>query len=71
MLFVKSITCTQYDGRPALSNSDYCRDCLIDAARNLVCAESYRDRRKFMKEIAESVLSGNCSDGTYCVSKAW
>ncbi|XP_031381797.1 ubiquitin carboxyl-terminal hydrolase 26 isoform X2 [Punica granatum] len=62
---------TKYNGGPALGNQDYCKDCLIDAARKLVSGESYRDRRKLMKEIAESVLSGNCSDGTYYVSKAW
>lgn len=43
----------------------------MDAARDLVSGESYRDRRKLMKEFADSVLSGNCTDGTYYVSKAW
>ncbi|XP_030550047.1 ubiquitin carboxyl-terminal hydrolase 26 isoform X2 [Rhodamnia argentea] len=62
---------SKYGGGPALANDDYCVDCLKEAANRLVCADSYRDRRKTMKELADYALSGNCSDGTYYVSKAW
>ncbi|PON72999.1 Ubiquitinyl hydrolase [Parasponia andersonii] len=61
----------KYNGDPQLTNNDYCMDCLIDGARTLVCADSYRDRRTLMKQIAEDVLAGRCEDGTYFVSKAW
>ncbi|OMO91103.1 Ubiquitin [Corchorus olitorius] len=62
---------SKYNGGPALTNSDDCIECLLDLARTVVCADSYRDRRKMMKEIADDVLSGKCIDGTYYVSKAW
>ncbi|KAI9156221.1 hypothetical protein LWI28_002457 [Acer negundo] len=58
-------------GGPKLTNDDNCVTCLIDGARTVVFADSYRDRRKSMKEIADSVLSGKLRDGTYYVSKAW
>lgn len=61
----------QYNGGPALSSDDHCRDCLIDGARTLVSADSYRDRRTSMKQIAEDALAGRCEDGTYFVSRAW
>lgn len=54
-----------------MTNEDICMDCLIAGARNVVCADSYRDRRISMKEIALSVLSGNYPDGTYFVSRTW
>ncbi|KAJ4707618.1 Ubiquitin carboxyl-terminal hydrolase 26, partial [Melia azedarach] len=60
-----------YDGGPALTNADYCMDCLIDDARILVCTDSYRDRRKSMKGLADDVISGKVVDGTYYVSKSW
>ncbi|XP_039168601.1 ubiquitin carboxyl-terminal hydrolase 26-like isoform X2 [Eucalyptus grandis] len=62
---------SKYGGGPALAKDDYCVDCLKEAAHKLVCADSYRDRRKTVKELADSVFSGNCTDGTYYVSKAW
>ncbi|XP_062097645.1 ubiquitin carboxyl-terminal hydrolase 26 isoform X3 [Humulus lupulus] len=62
---------SKYNGGPQLTNDDYCIDCLIDGARTLVCADSYRVRRTLMKQIAEDVFAGMCEDGTYFVSKAW
>ncbi|KAE8710514.1 Ubiquitin carboxyl-terminal hydrolase 26 [Hibiscus syriacus] len=62
---------SKYNGGPTFAKDDYCVDCLIDVARTIVCAESYRDRRKLMKEIADVVLLGKCEDGAYYVSKAW
>ncbi|XP_021276622.1 ubiquitin carboxyl-terminal hydrolase 26 isoform X1 [Herrania umbratica] len=62
---------SKYNGGPTLAKADYCMECLIDVARTVVCADSYRDRRKLMKEIADNVLLGKCMDGTYYVSKAW
>ncbi|XP_024020762.1 ubiquitin carboxyl-terminal hydrolase 26 [Morus notabilis] len=61
----------KYNGVPELSNHDHCKDCLMDGAHTLVSADSYRDRRTLMKQIAEDVLAGRCEDGTYYVSKAW
>ncbi|KAH7537797.1 hypothetical protein FEM48_Zijuj03G0131300 [Ziziphus jujuba var. spinosa] len=46
----------KYNRGPELSNSDYCMDCLIDGACNLVSADSYRDCRTVMKQIAKDVL---------------
>ncbi|GMI84417.1 ubiquitin-specific protease 26 [Hibiscus trionum] len=62
---------SKYNGGPTFAKNDYCMDCLIDVARTVVCADSYRDRRKLMKEIADDVLSAKCEDGAYYVSKAW
>ncbi|KAK8486160.1 hypothetical protein V6N11_019983 [Hibiscus sabdariffa] len=62
---------SKYNGGPTFAKDDYCMDCLIDVARTVVCADSYRDRRKLMKEIADNVLSAKCEDGAYYVSKAW
>lgn len=61
----------QYKGGPELANDDYCMVCLIDGARNVVCADSYRDRRIIMKQVAEDALAVKCSGGMYYVSKAW
>ncbi|CAN6540179.1 unnamed protein product [Malus baccata var. baccata] len=61
----------KYKGGPELANDDYCMVCLIDGARNVVCADSYRDRRIVMKQVGEDALAGKCSDGIYFVSKAW
>lgn len=61
----------QYGGGPVLTKNDSCLDCLKDAARILVFGDSYRNRRTSMKEIAEAVLSGICSDGTHYVSRPW
>ncbi|XP_031283351.1 ubiquitin carboxyl-terminal hydrolase 26-like isoform X1 [Pistacia vera] len=62
---------SKYDGGPTLTNDDYCLKCLIDGARTMVCADSYRDRRKSMKELADDVLSGKFGEGTYYVSRPW
>lgn len=61
----------QYDGGPTLTGDDYCTTCLVDGAQSVVCADSYRDRRTLMRDLAISVLSGKCGDGTYYVSKTW
>lgn len=61
----------QYNGGPTFAKGDHCLDCLIDVAHTVVCADSYRDRRKLMKEIAEDVLLAKCEDGAYYISKAW
>ncbi|KAM1224734.1 hypothetical protein ACFX1S_043812 [Malus domestica] len=62
---------SKYKGGPELANDDYCMVCLIDGARNVVCADSYRDRRIIMKQVAEDALAAKCSGGIYYVSKSW
>uniref|UniRef100_A0A2P2JYZ7 Ubiquitin carboxyl-terminal hydrolase n=1 Tax=Rhizophora mucronata TaxID=61149 RepID=A0A2P2JYZ7_RHIMU len=62
---------SKYGGGPALSNADYCIACLTDNAKYVVSADSYRDRRTLMRDLASSVLSGNCPGGTYYISKTW
>ncbi|GAV63630.1 UCH domain-containing protein/DUSP domain-containing protein [Cephalotus follicularis] len=62
---------SKYDGGPTLSNVDYCMNCLIDGAHNVVCAASYRDRKILMKNLANEVLTGECLDGMYYVAKSW
>ncbi|XP_030480385.1 ubiquitin carboxyl-terminal hydrolase 26 isoform X1 [Cannabis sativa] len=62
---------SKYNGGPQLTNDDYCKDCLVDEARTLVCADSYRVCRTLMKQVAEDVFAGRCEDGAYFVSKAW
>ncbi|XP_065881079.1 ubiquitin carboxyl-terminal hydrolase 26 isoform X2 [Euphorbia lathyris] len=62
---------SKYGGGPTLTNDDYCKACLVDVARSLVCADSYRDRRTSMRELANDVLAGKCLDGTYYISKSW
>ncbi|KAB1996150.1 hypothetical protein ES319_D13G211800v1 [Gossypium barbadense] len=62
---------SKYHGGPTFAKGDHCLDCLIDVAHTVVCADSYRDRRKLMKEIAEDVLLAKCEDGAYYISKAW
>lgn len=67
-----TILTSKNNGGPALSNDDYCIECLLAGARTMVCADSYRDRRMSMREIAEAALTGKCLDGTlYYVSKPW
>lgn len=61
----------QNSGGPAFTKDDYCMTCLVDGARTVVSADSYRDHRKSMKEIADSVLSGKFLDGTHYLPKAW
>lgn len=62
---------SKYNGGPPLTNDDYCMSCLIDGAYTVVCADSYRDRRKSLKGLADDVLSGKFVEGTYYVSKSW
>ncbi|XAR57648.1 Ubiquitinyl hydrolase 1 [Bertholletia excelsa] len=63
---------SKHNGGPALSKDDYCADCLVEGARSMVSADSFRDRRTAMKELAEAALAGKCLDGPlYYVSKAW
>lgn len=63
---------SKYNGGPCLGKDDYCLNCLIDSARATVTADSYRDRRALMKEVAEAALAGKGLDGKlYFVSKTW
>nr|XP_017229766.1 PREDICTED: ubiquitin carboxyl-terminal hydrolase 26 isoform X2 [Daucus carota subsp. sativus] len=63
---------SKYGGGPILAKDDYCTDCVLEEARGLVCADSYRDQRMLMREIAEAALSGMLPDGkSYYVSKTW
>ncbi|GFZ00905.1 ubiquitin-specific protease 26 [Actinidia rufa] len=62
----------EYNGGPTLAKDDYCVDCLFEVAHGMVSADSYRDRRTSMKELADAALAGNCLDGPlYYVSKTW
>ncbi|CAK7346948.1 unnamed protein product [Dovyalis caffra] len=65
------ILLSKYDGGPALTNSDCCMTCLIDGAKSVVFADSYRDQRTLMRDLANDVITGKCSDGAYFVSKTW
>ncbi|XP_062022879.1 ubiquitin carboxyl-terminal hydrolase 26 [Rosa rugosa] len=62
---------SKHNGGPILTNDDSCTICLIDGARDVVSADSYRDRRILMKQVAEDAIAGRCSDGTYYVSRSW
>ncbi|XP_057511125.1 ubiquitin carboxyl-terminal hydrolase 26-like [Actinidia eriantha] len=63
---------SKYNGGPTLAKDDYCVDCLFEVAHGMVSADSYRDRRTSMKELADAALAGNCLDGPlYYVSKTW
>ncbi|KAJ9146282.1 hypothetical protein P3X46_028567 [Hevea brasiliensis] len=62
---------SKYGGGPTLTNDDYCMSCLIDGAQSVVCADSYRDRRTLMRDLASDVIAGKCLEGTYYVSKTW
>ncbi|KAJ4845848.1 Ubiquitin carboxyl-terminal hydrolase 26 [Turnera subulata] len=62
---------SKYNGGPTLTKDDYCDTCLLDGAQSKVCADSYRDRRTKMKDLASHVLAGRCEDGAYYVSKQW
>lgn len=67
-----TILFAKYNGGPTLSNDDYCNVCLLDEARTMVSADTYRDRRTLMKELAEGALAGKPLDGQlYYVSKTW
>ncbi|KAL2896625.1 Ubiquitin carboxyl-terminal hydrolase 26, partial [Bienertia sinuspersici] len=61
-----------YNGGPCLGKDDYCMDCLHNSARAIVSADSYKDRRAYMKEVAEAALAGNSLDEKlYYISKTW
>ncbi|KAF9591999.1 hypothetical protein IFM89_011582 [Coptis chinensis] len=61
-----------YDGGPTLTDSDFCRKCLMDGANNAVRADDYRYQRKAMRDIAEAAHAGkNFDSPLYFVSKAW
>ncbi|KAL6953118.1 Ubiquitin carboxyl-terminal hydrolase 26, partial [Sarracenia purpurea var. burkii] len=63
---------SKYEGGPALAKDYYCTDCLFEVARSMVSADSYRDRRTTMKDLADAALAGKCLDGPlYYVSKTW
>lgn len=63
---------SKYEGGPALGQDDCCIECLKETARATVSADSYRDGRTLMRELAESALAGKCPDGQlYYVSKSW
>lgn len=63
---------SKHGGGPVLANNDYCSDCLIHEASTMVSADSYRDRRTSMKEVAEEAFAGKYFEGPlYFVSKAW
>lgn len=61
----------QYGGGPTLSHDDCCQDCIIGVARSVVSADTYRDRRESMKQLARDILDGNCPDGKYYISRLW
>ncbi|WJX16373.1 Ubiquitin carboxyl-terminal hydrolase 26 [Trifolium repens] len=62
---------SKYGGGPTLSHDDRCLDCLIDGARNVVSADTYRDRRESFKQLARDILDGKNEDGKYYVSRSW
>ncbi|MCD7469118.1 hypothetical protein HAX54_007925 [Datura stramonium] len=63
---------SKYGGGPTLAKDDYCIDCLFEVAQSMARADSYRDRRTLMKELAEAALVGDCLDEKlYYISKPW
>ncbi|XP_058092711.1 ubiquitin carboxyl-terminal hydrolase 26-like isoform X2 [Magnolia sinica] len=67
-----SILFSKYGGGPVLSCDDCCILCLKDEAETAVFADNYRDRRAFMKQLAEAAIAGHSLDGNqYYVSKSW
>ncbi|XP_024995811.1 ubiquitin carboxyl-terminal hydrolase 26 isoform X3 [Cynara cardunculus var. scolymus] len=63
---------SKYKGGPELGEDDCCIVCLKETACAAVSADSYRDGRTSMRELAEAALAGKCPDGPlYYVSKAW
>ncbi|XP_076959230.1 ubiquitin carboxyl-terminal hydrolase 26-like [Bidens hawaiensis] len=63
---------SKHGGGPALGENDCCIECLMETACTTVSADSYRDRRTSMRELAESALAGKCPDGQlYYLSKSW
>ncbi|CAJ1972174.1 unnamed protein product [Sphenostylis stenocarpa] len=66
-----NILLSKYGGGPTLSHDDCCWDCLIDGAQNVVSADTYRDQRESLKQLARAILDGNYKDGMYYVSRPW
>ncbi|KAL2521363.1 Ubiquitin carboxyl-terminal hydrolase 26 [Forsythia ovata] len=63
---------SKYDGGPRLAKDDYCIDCIFEMSRTKARADSYRDRRSLMKELAEAALARECLDGNlFYISKTW
>ncbi|XP_074286808.1 ubiquitin carboxyl-terminal hydrolase 26 isoform X2 [Silene latifolia] len=63
---------SKYGGGPCLGKDANCIDCLFDSARATITADSYRDRRAVLNELAEASLAGKCSDDKlYYVSRNW
>ncbi|XP_047337545.1 ubiquitin carboxyl-terminal hydrolase 26 [Impatiens glandulifera] len=62
----------KYGGGPVLSNNEYCETCLLDCAHSMASADTYRDRKGPLVELAEAAMAGNCKGGPlYYVSKIW
>ncbi|KAK4348873.1 hypothetical protein RND71_031628 [Anisodus tanguticus] len=60
----------EYGGGPTLAKDDYCIDCLFEVAQSMARADTYRDRRTLMKELAEAALAGDClNEKLYYISK--
>lgn len=67
-----TMLCSKYDGGPRLSKNDYCIDCIFETAHTKARADSYRDQRSLMKELAEAALARECFDGKlFYISKTW
>jgi ubiquitin carboxyl-terminal hydrolase 48 len=69
-----TILFSKYDGGPMLDKESYCFECLLEKAKSMVHADSYRDRRMLMRDVAEEVITGKkCLDGEalYYVSRTW
>ncbi|KAJ4773009.1 Ubiquitin carboxyl-terminal hydrolase 26 [Rhynchospora pubera] len=63
---------SKYGGGPALSNEDYCVECLKEGAHSAVSADVYRDKKASLKQLAEDALAGKCPDSpSYFVSRTW
>lgn len=62
----------KYGGGPVLSKNEYCETCLFQGAHSTASADTYRDRKGPLIELAEAAIAGNCPDGPlYYVSKNW
>ncbi|KAH9545308.1 hypothetical protein CY35_12G041600 [Sphagnum magellanicum] len=62
----------QYGGGPALSENDYCIECIFEEAKAAASADSYRDQRNYMREVVEDVLAGHGLEGqSYYVARTW
>ncbi len=62
----------QYGGGPALSENDYCIECIFEEAKAAASADSYRDQRNYMREVVDDVLAGHGLEGqSYYVARTW